>query len=94
MRFLGLAALIGLSLYILDASAASCPQKESPIRTDRPDVTNSSVVVPQSSFQARTALILASGTATMSSMAPTAGCAGASRPAWRFWSTSRPILLP
>jgi hypothetical protein len=48
MRFLGLAALIGLSLYILGASAASadqCPQKESPIRTDRPDVTNSSVVV-------------------------------------------------
>ena len=46
MRFLGLAALIGLSLYIIGASAASadqCPQKESPIRTDRPDVTNSSV---------------------------------------------------
>jgi hypothetical protein len=54
MRFLGLAALIGLSFSVLGASAASadqCPQKESPIRTDRPDVTNSSVVVPQGSFQ-------------------------------------------
>jgi hypothetical protein len=54
MRFVGFAALIGLSLSILGASAASadqCPQKESPIRTDRPDVTNSSVVVPQGSFQ-------------------------------------------
>jgi Putative MetA-pathway of phenol degradation len=54
MRLLGLAALIGLSLSILGASAASadqCPQKESPIKTDRPDVTNSSEVVPQGSFQ-------------------------------------------
>ena len=54
MRFLGTAALIGLSLSVLGASAASadqCPQKESPIGTDRPDVTNSSLVVPQGSFQ-------------------------------------------
>ena len=54
MRFLGLAALIGLSFSILGASAASadqCPQKESPVKTDRPDVTNSSEVVPQGSVQ-------------------------------------------
>jgi hypothetical protein len=54
MRFLGLTALTGLSLSVLAASAASadqCPQKESPIGTDRPDVTNSSLVVPQGSFQ-------------------------------------------
>jgi hypothetical protein len=48
------AVLIGLPFFALGASAASadqCPQKESPIETDRPDVTNSSVVVPQGSFQ-------------------------------------------
>jgi hypothetical protein len=54
MRFLGLVALIGLFLSILDASTASadqCPARDSPIVTDRPDVTNSSLVVPQGSFQ-------------------------------------------
>jgi hypothetical protein len=48
------AVLIGLSFSALGASAAAadqCPQKEGPIETDRPDVTNSSVVVPQGSFQ-------------------------------------------
>jgi hypothetical protein len=48
------AALIGLSLTVFAAFAAAaeqCPQEESPIETDRPDVTNSSVVVPQGSFQ-------------------------------------------
>lgn len=54
MQFLGLVALIGLFLSIVDASAASadqCPARESPIVTDRPDVTNSSLVVPRGSFQ-------------------------------------------
>ncbi len=54
MRCLGSAAFIGLSLAALSASAApadECPQKESPIATDRPDVTNSSLVVPRGSFQ-------------------------------------------
>ena len=54
MRFLELVALIGLFLSILDASAASadqCPARDSPIVTDRPDVTNSSLVVPQGSFE-------------------------------------------
>jgi hypothetical protein len=54
MRVLGLVAVIGLFLSILDASAASadqCPARDSPIVTDRPDVTNSSLVVPQGSFQ-------------------------------------------
>src|SRR5580658_10000523 len=48
------AALMGLSFAVRGASAAAadqCPQKESPITTDRPDVTNSSLVVPQGSFQ-------------------------------------------
>jgi hypothetical protein len=54
MRFLGPATLIRLPLCILGASAAfadECPQKERPIATDRPDVTNSSLVLPQGSFQ-------------------------------------------
>lgn len=53
-RFLCFAVLIGLLLSVLGASAAvadQCPQEESPIVTDRPDVTNSSLVVPQGSFQ-------------------------------------------
>jgi Putative MetA-pathway of phenol degradation len=53
-RFAGSAALIGLSLLVFGDSAAladQCPQKESQIATDRPDVTNSSLVLPQGSFQ-------------------------------------------
>jgi hypothetical protein len=49
-----LATLIGLFLPVLGVSTAladQCPQKESPIATDRPDTTNSSLVVPQGSFQ-------------------------------------------
>ena len=48
------AVSIGGFLSILYASAAfadQCPQKENPIETDRPDVTNSSLVLPQGSFQ-------------------------------------------
>ena len=54
MRFLGSTAAIGLTLLTLagaPASADQCPQTESPIETDRPDVTNSSLVVPQGSLQ-------------------------------------------
>jgi len=54
MRSLGLAELAGLTLLFLGTSPAladQCPSKESPIATDRPDVTNSSLVVPQGSFQ-------------------------------------------
>jgi hypothetical protein len=54
-----LAALIGLSLSAFAASPAAaeqCPQNESPIDTDRPDVTNSSVVLPQGSFQSETGI--------------------------------------
>jgi hypothetical protein len=48
------AGLIGLSLAVLSSAAGAaeqCPQKNSPIDTDRPDVTNSSVVLPEGSFQ-------------------------------------------
>ena len=47
-----LAALVAASLAgIGSAAAAECTQPDSPIETDRPDATNSSVVVPVGSLQ-------------------------------------------
>src|ERR1700674_2474531 len=48
-----LATVLCFGLVGVPASAAadSCPQPSSEIATDRPDVTNSSLVVPQGSFQ-------------------------------------------
>jgi hypothetical protein len=43
MRFWGSAAVIGVSLSVVGVSTAAadqCPEKNSPIATDRPDVTN------------------------------------------------------
>jgi hypothetical protein len=57
MRFLPLAAsltaLLGFTALSAGAALAedSCPQPGSEITTDRPDVTNSSLVVPTGSFQ-------------------------------------------
>ena len=52
---LGLTVFLGLlgSLVgaLTGAAADACPQPGSEIATDRPDVTNSSLVVPQGSFQ-------------------------------------------
>jgi hypothetical protein len=54
MRFVGFAAAVLLALLKLGGSSAiadQCPQEKGPIATDRPDVTNSSLVLPQGSFQ-------------------------------------------
>jgi hypothetical protein len=52
MRALRLAALVAVSLAgIATAAAAQCTQSNTPIETDRPDVTNSSIVVPVGSLQ-------------------------------------------
>jgi hypothetical protein len=52
IRALRLAALVAASLAgIGSAAAAECTQPDSPIETDRPDATNSSVVVPVGSLQ-------------------------------------------
>ncbi|MGB5180600.1 MAG: transporter [Xanthobacteraceae bacterium] len=49
---LRLAALLAASLAGIGvAAAAECTQPDSPIETDRPDVTNSAVVVPVGSLQ-------------------------------------------
>jgi hypothetical protein len=49
------AAVLGLLMLLAGAGAAAaadaCPQPGSEIATDRPDVTNSSLVVPKGSFQ-------------------------------------------
>jgi hypothetical protein len=52
MRPLGLAAFLGFAAFPVAAAAAdTCPRPGSEIATDRPDTTNSSLVVPQGSFQ-------------------------------------------
>jgi hypothetical protein len=53
-RLSALAASAGTFLCVLGVSAAiadQCSQTDGPIDTDRPDVTNSSVTLPQGSFQ-------------------------------------------
>lgn len=51
-RSLRLTALVSGTLAgIVSAAAAECTQPGSPIQTDRPDVTNSSIVVPVGSLQ-------------------------------------------
>ncbi|HJY89642.1 MAG TPA: hypothetical protein VJ255_05155, partial [Candidatus Acidoferrum sp.] len=44
-------AVIALTAAEARAEAEKCPQSDDEIATDRPDVTNSSVVVPFGSFQ-------------------------------------------
>ncbi len=53
MHLLLVAILVGLLLAadVVIAAAAECTQPNAPIETDRPDVTNSSVVVPVGSLQ-------------------------------------------
>src|SRR5262252_4810189 len=54
IRALRLAALVAASLASIGsaaAAAAQCTQPDSPIETDRPDVTNSAIVVPVGSLQ-------------------------------------------
>jgi hypothetical protein len=53
MRFSGLASFLGVavSLGASTAAAQECTQPDHPIETDRPDATNSSIVVPVGSLQ-------------------------------------------
>jgi hypothetical protein len=62
MRPLGLAAFLGfMALSAIAAAAAdSCPQPGGEIATDRPDTTNSSLVVPKGSFQQENGVNLSS----------------------------------
>jgi hypothetical protein len=49
-----------LALAVAEARAESCPQPTDEIVTDRPDVTNSSIVVPVGSFQSENGVNLSS----------------------------------
>src|ERR1700722_21006637 len=49
-RVLSLLSVLA-SLVAFDAQADTCPTAKDEIATDRPDVTNSSIVVPMGSFQ-------------------------------------------
>jgi hypothetical protein len=52
MRPVGLAAFLGfVAVPVAAAAADTCPQPGGEIATDRPDTTNSSLVVPRGSFQ-------------------------------------------
>jgi Putative MetA-pathway of phenol degradation len=65
----GLCVVVCLQLIVLavaDARADSCPQATEDIATDRPDVTNSSVVVPLGSLQNENGLNLSARNATQS----------------------------
>jgi len=48
------------ALTVADAQAEGCPQPTDEIATDRPDVTNSSLVVPVGSFQSENGVNLSS----------------------------------
>jgi Putative MetA-pathway of phenol degradation len=56
----GLAAFLCLAMALRAAAAEACPTSADPITTDRPDVTNSSIVVPAGSLQAENGINLSS----------------------------------
>jgi hypothetical protein len=62
------------------AATDGCPDSTAEIATDRPDITNSSLVVPMGSLQSENGVnISALATELSLSVAQTAGCAWASR---------------
>src|SRR5215469_15698213 len=46
-----LAGALALQAEVARAAEPSCPTADQPIETDRPDITNSSIVVPAGSLQ-------------------------------------------
>ena len=52
-------AILVLAFIYVPARAQDCPTGADPIATDRPDVTNSSLVVPTGSLQAENGIDLA-----------------------------------
>jgi hypothetical protein len=60
MRVLALIALVGGSLTVFESTAVAgeCTNPSAPIETDRPDVTNSSIVVPVGSLQSENGIDL------------------------------------
>jgi len=79
-------AVIALTAAEARAEAEKCPQSDDEIATDRPDVTNSSVVVPSAVSRAKTESIQARATVVGKSMAQTPAGGSGLRHAWKFWS--------
>ena len=57
----GLVALLVVATPLAAAAEEPCPTPEKPIATDRPDVTNSSLVIPKGSFQNENGVNIAGG---------------------------------
>jgi len=68
-------------------AADSCPTSASEISTDRPDVTNSSRLVPYGSLQAENGVDWTVRQGSMLSADPRRGCVSASRNAPKYWPT-------
>jgi len=57
-RFAAIFLVVSATLTLADARAEGCPTPADEIATDRPDVTNSSLVVPVGSFQSENGINL------------------------------------
>jgi hypothetical protein len=90
--------ILFVTTLIAGASAAyaadGCPSSASEISTDRPDVTNSSRVVPYGACRRRTASTGASVRDPMLSADPRRGCVSASRNAPKYWPTCLRTFTP
>src|SRR5215471_8170999 len=73
-------ALLVLALLMIatEAGAQECPTNADQIATDRPDITNSSLVVPTGACRLRTASTGWSGTGRTRSMEPIRDCGSVS----------------
>jgi hypothetical protein len=81
-----MAALLGClaSVAAFTAGAEECTQVSNPIETDRPDITNSSIVLPVGSFQSENGINLSRRDVPRSLMGLTAGYGWVSRHAWKY----------
>ena len=59
--FLLVLAIVASQLSTAAVAVDACPSTDKPIATDRPDVTNSSVVIPVGSFQNENGINVTSG---------------------------------
>src|ERR1700730_15588126 len=85
----GILLIPALAVGTGSASAQDCPTTSDEIATDRPDVTNSSRVVPYGSLQAENGVDWTVLKARTSSAELRPGCASASRNAPKFSPTCR-----
>jgi hypothetical protein len=85
-----LAVSISAGTATQGTAADGCTQIGSPIETDRPDVTNSSVVIPVGSLQSENGVNVSRRDGAQVLDGTNSRVASGWRPALRFWSTCRP----